>query len=100
MPNLERNSEGKLLAWPGALFAHRPICIVESVHGLYQGCGKWAFTVEGAAIRDEDFNQAFEVFLRYPDGATKWHQGPLAHINGRCRPGDVPELVELVGASA
>lgn len=96
MPTFDRNSEGKLLAWPGDGFAHQPPCVVESVHGLYQGCGQWAFTMEGAAIQTTDFDQAFEVFLAYPDGTMKWHHGPMAHVNGRCRPMEVPELVELV----
>lgn len=95
MDTLERNSEGKLMAWPGASFAHRVSCTVESVHGRYQGCGQWASTVEGAAIQDEDFNQAWEVFLRYPNGEMQWHFGPMAHVNGRCRPMEVPELAQL-----
>lgn len=94
MPTFERNSEGKMLAWPGAGFAHQPLCVVESVHGLYQGCGQWAFTVEGTAIQDADFDRAFEVFLLYPNGDRKWHFGPMAHVNGRCRPMDVPDLVQ------
>ena len=90
----ERNAQGDLLAWPGAGFAHRPPCVVVSVHGRYQGCGSWAFTVEGAAVQPSDVDRAWEVLLRYPDGMEKWFPGPLAHVNGRCRPMDVPELVE------
>ena len=98
MATFDRSKDGKMLAWPGALFAHRPLCVVESVHGRYQGCGQWAFTVEGTAVTPEDFDRAFEILLIYPNGDMKWHEGPMAHANGRCRPGDVPELVELVTA--
>jgi hypothetical protein len=82
---------GCLLAWAPIWPAPARSCVrckIVEIHGT-----NWS---QRARLTVKDFNMAFKVELEFPDGQRFIFPGPMAHANGKCRPCDVPELVELM----